>query len=244
MSRAAAVPADTDILCERCGYVLNGLPPDGRCPECGEPAADSSPTLRSPPAWERADDPRPKPLRWIDTTAAVMFRPRRFFRQTTTRPAAGKSAVRFAQTHWLLASLLLGAAAFLHINWFYMYTPGRLYFSWLVIIPLVIGTYLFLAGLHRLAAWLTNWEATYRGLRLPLPVVLRGMHYHAAHYLPVAFVAFATVAGYRLALVWGWAGAESGVTYLYVLSAEVVLAAIYLFKTYWTAMRNLMYANA
>jgi hypothetical protein len=70
------------------------------------------------------------------------------------------------------------------------------------------------------------------------------MHYHAAHYLPVALVAFATVAGYRLALLRGWASAESGVTYLYVLSAEVVLAAIYLFKTYWTAMRNLMYANA
>ena len=33
-------------------------------------------------------------------------------------------------------------------------------------------------------------------------------------------------------------------TYLYVLSAEVVIAAIYLFKTYWIAMRNMMYANA
>jgi hypothetical protein len=32
--------------------------------------------------------------------------------------------------------------------------------------------------------------------------------------------------------------------YLYTLCAEVVLAAVYLFKTYWTAMRNMMYANA
>ena len=32
--------------------------------------------------------------------------------------------------------------------------------------------------------------------------------------------------------------------YLYTLSGEVVLAAAYLFKTYWVAMRNMMYANA
>lgn len=242
MSRAAAVPAESDLLCERCGYVLNGLPPDGRCPECGQPTAESSPALRQPPAWERSDDRRPKFLRWIDTTAAVLFRPKHFFRTTTVRPT-GKASTRFAQTHWLLASVLLGAAAFLHVNWFYMFTPGRLYFGWPLIIPLVAGTYLFLVGLNRLAAWLTNWEATYRGLRLPLPVVLRGMHYHAAHYLPVAGIAFATVAGYRLGLLRGWLKPESGVTYLYVLSGEVIFAAFYLFKTYWTAMRNLMYAN-
>jgi len=28
-----------------------------------------------------------------------------------------------------------------------------------------------------------------------------------------------------------------------VLSAEVVISAAYLFKTYWTGMRNMMYAS-
>ena len=32
-------------------------------------------------------------------------------------------------------------------------------------------------------------------------------------------------------------------TYLYVICAEVILAAVYLFKTYWIGMRNMMYAN-
>ena len=35
----------------------------------------------------------------------------------------------------------------------------------------------------------------------------------------------------------------SATTYLYVLCAEVIVAAAYLFHTYWVGMRNIMYAN-
>jgi len=34
-----------------------------------------------------------------------------------------------------------------------------------------------------------------------------------------------------------------GTIYLYTLCGGTVAAAVYLFKTYWIAMRNLMYAN-
>lgn len=53
----------------------------------------------------------------------------------------------------------------------------------------------------------------------------------------------ATVLGYRLALHWGWLSGTTGMVYLYVLCGEVIVAAAYLFNTYWIAMRNLMYAN-
>ena len=33
------------------------------------------------------------------------------------------------------------------------------------------------------------------------------------------------------------------VPYLYILSGLVVVSAIYLFRTYWIAMKNIMYAN-
>jgi hypothetical protein len=109
---------------------------------------------------------------------------------------------------------------------------------------LIAASYVSLTGITYLAARLTTWEATFRGLRLPLAVVLRAMDYHAAHYLPVAMVAAATVLGYA---AWLWkrpniAGLY-GIMYLYVLCGEVVVCALYLFRTYWAAMRNLMYAN-
>jgi len=97
----------------------------------------------------------------------------------------------------------------------------------------------------RVAAQLTTWEATYRGYRLPYPIVLRGMYYHAAHYLPVAIAAFIVVAGYQVLLL--IAGNklpfDSPTYYLYFLCGLVVLCAIYLFQTYWVGMRNMMYAN-
>jgi len=69
------------------------------------------------------------------------------------------------------------------------------------------------------------------------------MYYHAAHYLPVGLVAAVTVVAFVELLSRGTLGVEWYTRYLYVLSAEVVIAAFYLFKTYWTAMRNMMYAN-
>ena len=69
------------------------------------------------------------------------------------------------------------------------------------------------------------------------------MHYHSAHYLPVGLAAVATVLGYQFLLARSICSPYSATTYLYVLSGEVVVFAVYLFMTYWTAMRNLMYAN-
>ncbi|MEA2735292.1 MAG: hypothetical protein QOE14_1743, partial [Humisphaera sp.] len=108
---------------------------------------------------------------------------------------------------------------------------------------LSIAAYL---GLH-LTTWaatkLTAWEAAYRGLRLPLGVVRRGMAYHAAHYLPVALLTLATIGSYYVLLRSGRLSYGTLTTYLYVLCGEVVVAAAYLFHTYWIGMRNMMYAN-
>jgi hypothetical protein len=247
---APRVPETTDLLCEACGYVLKGLPDTGRCPECGTPIADSIGNHRQPPAWELAQRGG-----FLRTTAQVLFHPTHFYRTLAVRGPV-PPAHRFARVHWWISAALFATAAFLHGA---LYWPEIVQFirpaeKWRFIATASAGlcilfvatylTYLMLDGLTRLAARLTNWEARYRGYRLPYDVVLRGMYYHAAHYVPVALGASATVIGYfTLVFVVGWSVNFTIDRYTYVLCAEVVLFAAYLFYTYWIGMRNMMYAN-
>jgi hypothetical protein len=149
----------------------------------------------------------------------------------------------FGRIYLLVASILFATAAAFHLDWFLKLTGTRfpLAISWVLLVVLCDG---FLIGVTSLASRLTTWEATYRGLRLPLGVVQRGMDFHAIHYLVPGLVAATTVLGYQWLLYHGHLGADSGSVYLYVLCGLIILFAGYLFQTYWIAMRNMMYANA
>lgn len=240
----ASIPADTDVLCETCGYVLNGLPQGSRCPECGKPAADSDPALRQPTAWERtAADNSPSGTAFLETSAGALFRPTRFYRTLATRTQTAQ-AVTFAHIYWGLSSMLLALAAYAHGTWFVFGDP-RTPLNPMTWVFIGAPAYVFITLLNLLASRLTHWEASYRGLRLTLPAVRRGLYYHAIHYVPVAAVAAATVVGYGYLVRRDVVDPTRATpAYLYTLSGEVVLAAGYLFKTYWIAMRNMMYANA
>lgn len=65
-----------DTICEDCGYALKGLQPDGGCPECGLPIADSSPKLRTGPDWQASPGPRAA----FSIVIALMLNPKSFFR--------------------------------------------------------------------------------------------------------------------------------------------------------------------
>jgi hypothetical protein len=236
---ASVVPEETDLLCEGCGYTLKGLPSGSEnCPECGKPIQESIGEHRVVPEWEAS----PGLPGFIRTSLRVMFRPTQFYRTLATRRDT-EPARSFATVHWIICSMLFAIAAVGHLTWFsglVRSTSGL----WLAPMPLIaLLTFAALLGTTWLAAKLTYWEATYRGIRLPLSVVLRGMYYHAAHYVPVAVLAAATVLGYRLLQLTGNTSPATVVEYLYVLSGEVILCAFYLFETYWIGMRNMMYAN-
>ncbi|MEO6436279.1 MAG: hypothetical protein ABIP55_11050, partial [Tepidisphaeraceae bacterium] len=212
-------------------------------PECGKPIVASLGQTRTPPEWE-ALNAGSGLSRFLQTTSSIIFRPTAFFKSITTRGDVDRAA-RFGRVHWLFASLLFGIAGSMHASVFYMsgLWTARTFSHVAGAFLLTVITYNGLWGTTWVAVRLTAWEAAYRGYRLPLKVVTRGMYYHAAHYLPVALGTFFIIGVYRLALRMEWISATTLTAYLYVLCAAVIAAAAYLFHTYWIGMRNMMYAN-
>lgn len=250
MASTKHVPEEHLPLCEGCGYILEGLPADARCPECGKPVVESTdPQLRRLPAWEV----KPGLLGFLVTSTEVLLRPGHFFRHLKTRSVSGWSTV-FAIIWLAAASLLFAAAGLWHAWWLETRQLGPIGLvivpRWTVWIYAVLKVFsipailICLWLLTRLVARLTAWEAAYRGLRLPRRAVQRALDYHSVHLVPVALLALVTVVGYRLLLDRGIATASHDVVYVWTLSGEVILSAGYLFFTYWAAMRNMLFANS
>jgi len=240
---ATIVPADSDLLCEGCGYTLNGLPTTGNCPECGKPIAESIGTHRSQSPFERDESA----TGFLRTFCEVIFRPGQFYQTLETR-SANSAAQGFSFFNRLLASMLFAATAIGHLMWLSdRYTRdtdawdvGRVALIWFLLTLAILG---ILYGLNVLATWLSALEARYWGMRLPYPVVRRGLLYHSAHYIPVSAMSVGIVWTYRVLSVHGVLDGRWDTTYLYTLCAAVIVSAVYLFQTYWIAMRNMRYAN-
>jgi hypothetical protein len=154
----------------------------------------------------------------------------------------------FAWIHWTIASVIFSATAFRHNSigassaWNEIFSGIR-FWTRPMFYVLVVLTFIIIAETTRLAVKLTAWEAAYRGLRLPFNSAMRALYFHAAHYLPVALGAMITVYGFAWLLDHNHVAATAMLRYIYVIAAEVILGAAYLFKTYWIGMRNIMFAN-
>jgi hypothetical protein len=64
-------PHPDHLLCERCGYRLDGLDAALPCPECGTPIAESLPARRVGSAWQR----RPGLVAWLKTNWTTIRHP-------------------------------------------------------------------------------------------------------------------------------------------------------------------------
>src|SRR5262249_18898640 len=157
-----------------------------------------------------------------------LFRPSQFFRTMRTRSNATLSR-NFGNKHRIIASILLALGGLMQFVWV---ATGKNFFAEVRHLDAVggisIASMAFMASyfgffvVNWLAARLTAWEAAYRGFRLPRRAVIRGLHYHSAHYFPVALLAFITVVGYQILLAMRVLNELSATKYLYVLCAEVI----------------------
>lgn len=72
---------DRVLLCERCGYRIEGLPHDRPCPECGRPVRSSLPGARSGSPWQNHGGQ----TGGLRTAAAALRRPAALFEQIKIR---------------------------------------------------------------------------------------------------------------------------------------------------------------
>lgn len=95
-----AVAAST-LLCERCGYVIEGLDTTAACPECGRAVACSLPAARPGSAWQRG----PSPASWIRTAYESLRRPNQLFEsiRIETRRARALLVVNLEMAAYLLS---------------------------------------------------------------------------------------------------------------------------------------------
>ncbi len=91
---------DTTLLCERCGYTLEGLPHTGACPECGVPIRESLPARRDGSPWQRSPGART----WLLTNAGTVRSPRERFRSATIE---ARRPLLLLAVNSLLAGLLV-----------------------------------------------------------------------------------------------------------------------------------------
>jgi len=138
------------LLCERCGYVVEGLDPAGACPECGKPIAESLPERRVGTAWQR----EPGWKAWARTLATTGLSPRKTLDMMCVQESRGlrKWHIRFSA--WLIAY----AAILFTSSLEWPSTYGGTEQAWSPIAPLVAAViavvvmWVFVPSLHVLTS--------------------------------------------------------------------------------------------
>jgi hypothetical protein len=243
-NRRAEVPSPDDLLCESCGYTLNGLPDDGNCPECGEPVRRSTTDAgRGPTAYEI----EPSAASFWSVTGQILLRTKTFYRTLSVKTGPTPLSARFSLMQRVIVGAIAIAVLVGHLN--ITGTLSGISFGdtwWMTaIVSVVCGSVLVpaLAWIGTLASKLSAFEAGWWGMRLPLNAVRRAMDYHSAAYVPVAIGAFVIIWGYLLLRATDVLAIDTLPTYLYVLAGYVIVAAGYLFRMFVIAMTSIRWAN-
>ncbi|MEO1007706.1 MAG: hypothetical protein AAFX79_04020 [Planctomycetota bacterium] len=205
------------LLCERCGYVLDGIGDQAACPECGTPIARSLPAARIGTAWQRAPSAGALLRTWSSalrrphrTLDAMAFdRPPRSTRRLR-RATLAVAGLLTAPTIGTLALLILERPRRSPTGGMYQWSPGSVIGAMMLALVLAIPAWLACGGVY---AALTHVEA--RGL------VLFGRQRHAR----VDRIIADTIVAHGAA---GWVVAAAGLAlclpFLWTMQLDVSLA--------------------
>lgn len=125
-------------LCEKCGYVIDALPPDSDCPECGRPIASSLADARPGSPWQAGKGNGV--ARWLATAVAMQRKPSEVFTKIRIGDSRDPALMRWslliasATLATVLAGAILldpglgmthgGAAAFAALAWLLVSAAG------------------------------------------------------------------------------------------------------------------------
>ncbi len=228
------------LLCERCGYVVEGLDPAGNCPECGKAIAESLPERRVGTAWEQA----PSLLALLRGAAETLMHPRAVLDSMCFTEGPNDSLQRF---HAAIASMtffgLPLVALFGELS--ESRDPDIILPVILLIITGLVGWFV-LHGLTILLTWIETQGLVFfgarRGARLT-PTIARSITAHGGIGWVISGVGFTSCAllGSMLARLTGratWApiGLSIGLAFL--------VGGFLFFETFaWLGLRRCKFAN-
>lgn len=245
-------PADADLLCQACGYILNGLPAGAACPECGTPTESADPLRNRPPTPFEVS---PNRHGFVQTVGRVIVSPSAFF--ASLQPELVPADERFLRTAHRVSAGLLALACSIHFVW--LATVMGVAMNWTLAAILVavglpiffIFAYFALQIVTRMVGYFSVLEGRFWGFRVWPDLTRRVLCYHAGAIVPVSLFAAGAVVGFFLL---GWASSigvlrgqrfytGAAEIYLFTLAAITVVGIGYLFVLFVIAMRAVRYKN-
>lgn len=162
MGKPVAWKDEYTLLCEQCGYVVEGLATKGACPECGKPIVESLPERRVGTAWQR----EPSAANLLRTWAMSLLHPVRTLDVLAERPAADTRLRRWT----LLAAAFLLSIGYWQYGAVDMVREKPLSALFLVVFVLIctLAVWPVLLGLTLVETWGLGVIAKTRGFRVPL----------------------------------------------------------------------------